>query len=148
MENLGGAIRQWVFLYRRNCMYQIWKGAMEIVLRQLVEKVYWKSVPYFGIFSDNYGFHKAKKPWWRSWFLAENAAFFGIWHCYVGSMQQNPFFLFCKIFVYFAKISILFLIYIPIFIKYQYQFVYSIPIFYLNNTFSLFFLIIISHHLT
>ena len=139
MENLGGAIRQWVFLYRRNCMYQIWKGAMEIVLRQLVEKVYWKSVPYFGIFSDNYAFHKAKKPWWRSWFLAENAAFF--WHlallCWLHAAKSTLSIL--QNFVYFAKISILFLIYVPIFIKYQYQFVYSIPIFYLNNTFSLFF---------
>ena len=43
-------------------------------------------------------------------------------------------------FVYFTKISVIFLFYISIFTNHRYQFVYSTLIFYLNNTFSLFFL--------
>lgn len=74
-------------------MYQIWKGAMEIVLiRQLVEKKFtervWPILEFLVIITL---FHKAKKPWWRYWFLAQNAAFlaFGKVHTYSSKRREN-----------------------------------------------------------
>ena len=69
----------------RNCMYQIWKGATEIILRQRVEKFKEKVCPVLEFLVIIMLFTK-QKPWWRSWFLAENAPFFGIWHWYIDSL--------------------------------------------------------------
>ena len=69
----------------RNCMYQIWKGATEIILRQRVEKFNEKVCPVLEFLLIIMLFTK-QKPWWRSWFLAENAPFFGIWHRYIGCL--------------------------------------------------------------
>ena len=44
----------------RNCMYQIWKGATEIILRQRVEKFNEKVCPVLEFLVINYAFHKAK----------------------------------------------------------------------------------------
>lgn len=62
----------------RNCLYQIWKGATEIILRQRVEKFNEKVCPILEFLV----IHKAKtvvKIMVSCW----ECTFFGIWHWYI-----------------------------------------------------------------